>query len=50
MDAVVVAVLSELGGFFTLKEELRAALKAFLGAQHVLALLRTGFGKTFRGQ
>lgn len=47
MDAVVVAVLSELDGFFYIK---RAALKAFPGTQHVLALLRTGFGKTFTRQ
>lgn len=33
--------------FFTLKEEQKVPLKAFLGRRHALALLLTGFGKSF---
>lgn len=45
-NAAVVAVLSEPGSIFTLKQEQRATLKAFLGGQHVSASLLTGFGKS----
>lgn len=47
VDAAVGAVLSELNGSFTSKEEQNMALKAFLSGQHVSTSLLTGFGKRF---
>lgn len=44
MDAVVVAVLLELGGIFALKEG-RNALKAFLEEKDAFILLPIGFGR-----
>lgn len=46
-DAAVAAVLLDLSTFFTLKKEQKVAVKAFLGRRHALALLLTGFGKSF---
>lgn len=43
----IAAVLSELDVIFTLKEEYKLALKAFLSRKHVFALHLTCFGKTF---
>lgn len=44
VDAAVAAVLSELDGLFTFKEQHKTGQKALLGGQHCLALLQTGFG------
>lgn len=46
VDAAVAAVLSELDGVFTFKEEQRTALKAPLVGRDVFALLLTGFGRS----
>lgn len=43
MDAAIGTDLSEVDGIFTLKEEQKSALKAFLGGQWSFALLMTGF-------
>lgn len=42
----ITAVLSEMDGIFTIKDNQKKILKAFLGGQHVFALLTTGFGKS----
>lgn len=47
MDAALRAVLSELIGPFTLKEEQRAVLKGFLSVKDYFTLLSTGCGKRF---
>lgn len=41
---VVVSVLSELDGIFTIKDLQIMTLKAFLGGQHAFALWPTGSG------
>lgn len=41
-DATISAVLSEPGGIFTVEEEQRTALTAFLGSKDDFALLPTG--------
>lgn len=46
-DAAAAADLLDLSTFSTLKEEQKVSLKAFLGRRHALALLMTGFGKSF---
>lgn len=46
VDAAVTAVLSELDGIFTLKEEQRMTLKAFFSEKDILSLLPTGFSKS----
>lgn len=46
MDAAVAAVLSKMVGIFTLNEEQRTGVKAFLAIKDVFSLLRTGFGKS----
>lgn len=46
MDAAVAAVLMELEDISTVKQWQRAALEAFLGGQHFLASLPTGFVKS----
>lgn len=46
VGAGVAEVLSEPIVIFTVKEEQRTAMKAFLGEQHVSALLPTGFRKS----
>lgn len=43
----IAAALSELDVVFTLKEEYKLALKAFLSRKHLFALHLTCFGKTF---
>lgn len=45
-DAAVASVLSKLDCIFTLKEQQRVQLKAFLCEQHIYAFLATGLGKT----
>lgn len=45
MDAAVEAFLSELDGVFTLKEEQRPTLKAFLGGKGACASLLTVWQK-----
>lgn len=45
-DAGMAAVLSEVDGVFTLKEEQRATLKAFLGGKDIFALLHTSFDRS----
>lgn len=40
------ADLSELDIIFTLKENTKTSLKAFLGKQHCSALVQTGLGKS----
>lgn len=44
MDAALAAHLSEPDGIFTLREEQRKELKAFLGGKDILASLPSGFG------
>lgn len=45
LDAAIALVLEELQDVSALKEQLMTALKAFLRAEDVLALLPTVFGK-----
>lgn len=47
MKAAVVALLSELDGVLSSKEEQRMGLKAFLSGNSVFTFLLTGFGKRF---
>lgn len=46
VDAAVFAVVPELDGLFTVKEEQRTVLKAFLRGNNVFTLLPTGFGQS----
>lgn len=46
MDVAVGAVLSELVGVFTFKQEQRAALKALLGEKDVFTVVLTGFSES----
>lgn len=45
-DAAVMAVLSELDGIYTLKDEQKWLRKLFLFFQHDFSLLLTGIGKS----
>lgn len=45
--SAVVAVLSEMGGIFTSKQEQKLALKAVFAGQHVSALISTSLSKSY---
>lgn len=46
LAAAIVALLSEVGGMFVLKDKQRMARNTFLGGQHVSTLLTALFGKS----